>query len=56
MTTSTIAPLDIKALNQAIQPMVAAMFWGVVATAVIVPIAGAVGSVISGKIEKKENT
>lgn len=53
MTTLAIAPLDFRALNQSIQPMVVAMFWGAVATAVVVPIAGAVGSVVSGKVEKK---
>ena len=45
--------LDFVALNQAIQPMVYAMFWTTVVTAVVVPIAAAVGSVLSEKVEKK---
>ncbi len=45
--------IDIKALNQSIQPLVAAAFWSAVATAIVLPVAAAVGSVVSKKIEKK---
>lgn len=48
-----VVTLDVKALNQSIKPMVQALFWGAVATAVVLPIAGAIGTVVGSKVEKK---
>lgn len=50
---TTTLHLDVRALSQAMQPLVQAMLWGTMAAAVIMPVAGAVGSVVSQKIEKK---
>jgi hypothetical protein len=46
--------IDIKALNVTLQQTITPMFWGVVLTAVAVPIAAAVGGAVAGKILPKK--
>ena len=44
--------INVGALNATAQAAVQAMFWGLVAAAVVVPIAAATGSWVAGKIDK----
>lgn len=44
--------IDVKALSITLQQAVTPMFWGMVAAAVIVPIAAAAGGWVAGKIDK----
>ncbi|GAH73966.1 unnamed protein product [marine sediment metagenome] len=54
MSTSIV--LNVQLLNQQLQPLVTACFWGAVATAIAVPVAGAIGGTIAGKLEKRTKT
>jgi len=46
--------IDIKALNLAVQGLVVPLFWGAALTSIAVPIAGAIGTRVAGKILPKE--
>jgi len=50
--TNTVT-LDTRALNQTLQPLFWAAFGAMLTTAIVVPVLGSVGKVVSGKIEKK---
>ena len=48
-STSSLS-IDVGALNATAQAAVHAMFWGVIAAAVLVPIASAAGGWVAGKV------
>jgi len=50
--TNTVL-LDVRALNQSLQPLFWAALGAMLTSAVVVPVLGSVGKVVSGKIEKK---
>lgn len=50
---ATMTILDVRALNQTLQPLFWAAFGAILVSAIVVPVLGSVGKVVAGKIEKK---